>query len=138
MAKHINQSGRAQGGTRISPPERTPIDYNSNKPVFSFIYLSSKYCVSKCTAEQKVAFVDKMRTLSGLTWKQILVTERGGNGFELLNRAIKDDLPPSVKPDVKLIGTTFHNHRRIVGFREDATFHIIWFDYDGSLYDHGG
>jgi hypothetical protein len=135
--RSIRRKDRASKVSRIPSPTTDPIDYNRERPVFSFIHLSRKYCVSKCTTEQKAAFADKMRTLSELTWNDILITNRRGNGFEGLSQdGIKDNPPPSVRGDVKLIGTKFHDYRRIVGFREDATFHIIWFDYDGSLYDH--
>ena len=107
-------------------------------PIFSFLYLQDRYCITKCSKEEKIGFVDAMRKLSKLTWNQIRSSDRHTLGTEKINRGqIKVQVPSSISEDNSFFAIRFHQLKPMVGFREDNIFHIVWFDRDYSLYDHG-
>lgn len=108
-------------------------------PVFSFIYLQESHCISKCTKEEKVSFVDKMHILSKITWNQIWSAPHLGLGCEKIEmgRITGAQIPPTIGLDVKFLALRFHGKKPMVGFRVDNIFHIVWFDRNFNLYDHG-
>jgi hypothetical protein len=113
-------------------PERLP-------PKFSFHHLNSGYCITQCTSEEKVSFVDKMYRLSQLTWAQLRQAPKHGLGYEKIDRdSIRPSIPIGITEDVKFIAFRFHQLAPMVGYRSgDGTFHVIWFDRSFRLYDHG-
>ncbi|MBW5843042.1 hypothetical protein H0I54_14625 [Yersinia kristensenii] len=112
-------------------PEQRP-------PEFSLRYVQNAYCITNCQANEKVAFVDKLFRLSKLSWAQIKQVDRHSLGFEKLPRhSIKAGIPKHITDDVDLIAFRFCNKAPMVGYRREATFFILWFDRDFSLYDHG-
>ncbi len=44
--------------------------------------------------------------------------------------------PLHLTEDVTLIAFRFSGKKAMVGYRQEGTFHIVWFDCDFSLYAH--
>ena len=100
--------------------------------------MDAQYCVSKCEKNEKVAILDKLHQLSQLTWVQLHQSPKHSYGYEKIPRnAIKRPVPSQITEDVTLIAFRFHGKAAMVGYREHEIFHIIWFDRDFSLYNHG-
>jgi hypothetical protein len=56
----------------------------------------------------------------------------------LSRKSIKgDSIPLCITPEVTLLALRFSGKHPMVGYREDDIFHILWFDFDFTLYDHG-
>jgi hypothetical protein len=113
--------------------------YNACNPVFSLRHMRKKYNLSKCTSEEKQAFVNQMIILSQLTWVKIIQSGRHGLGSEHISQdAISGDEIPKdiIKPDTNLLALRFDGKKAMVGFREKDIFHILWFDRDYTLYKH--
>lgn len=122
----------------IKPHESLQPDYDSLPPVFSLHHLHSDYCVSKCMDEEKVALTDTLHKLSQLTWIQIKTSSRHALGTEKIRRtAIRAGVPSSITEDVSsFLAFRFQGKKAMVGFRKQATYHIVWIDRDFSLYQH--
>lgn len=109
-------------------------------PVFSLRHVDkSRYTLSDCTPQEKASFADKIWRLSQLTWAELKVADKHGLGCEVLPQtAIKRaTIPGHLSADTKLVVFRFCAKAPMVGYRERAIFHIIWFDRDFTLYDHG-
>jgi len=124
---------------RITYPIHAKAPSITQRPVFSFLYLEHSHCVSKCNKEEKLSFVDKMRALSTMAWNQIWSTPHLGLGCEKIERQrIKGAaIPATIGPDINFLAIRFHGTKPMVGFRVDNIFHIVWFDRNFDLYDHG-
>jgi hypothetical protein len=129
---------RLEKGSRIPAPqdESDPPD-DEQRPKFCLQYLADKFCISRCTREEKAAFADRLRELSSLTWRQLRQAGRGGQGYETIAQdSIKAPIPTHITEDVRLIAFRFFGKAPMVGYRERTVFHIVWFDRQFKLYDH--
>ncbi len=127
--KHISE--KALQHESVSPDVRPPS--------FSFQYLHRDYCITQCTEVERLAFVDKMRLLSQLTWSQLRQAQRHGLGYEIIRRSsIKPAIPANITDDISFIAFRFCAKKAMVGFRSiEGIFHVVWFDRDFTVYDHG-
>ena len=107
-------------------------------PIFCLHYLDKDYCLTKCNQEERAAFASTIRVLSTYSWNQI-ITNRIQDYEKLTDKSkIKNGhIPASVPKDASIIGFRFSGKKRMVGYRKDCVFHIIWFDIKFKLYDHG-
>jgi hypothetical protein len=137
MVKKIKRSLRAESA-RIKYPILDTIPSIQKRPIFSFLYLQDNYCISRCSKAQKVGFTDTMRALSKMTWHEIRSAPKHGLGSEKIERRIiRVSIPSNISDDVTFISIRFHANAPMVGFRKDNIFHIVWFDRDFTVYDHG-
>lgn len=125
-------------GSRFSARTTDQESTEQQPPYFSLRYVSdNKYCISGCELHDKAAFANTLRKLSQLTWVEIKQQPRHALGFEKISRSsINAGIPPHIKEDVQFIAFRFSGKKPMVGYRDGAVFHIVWFDYDFSLYDH--
>jgi len=119
----------------FTPPDSIPV--TQKKPAFSLEYLQDSHCITHCDDTDKLAFVNALRKLSKLTWGQIRSAPRHGLGSEKINRGSLKTTPPPVGEDVTFIAIRFSGIKPMIGYQEDRIFHIIWFDRDYNVYDHG-
>ncbi|TAG95540.1 MAG: hypothetical protein EAZ09_07545 [Oscillatoriales cyanobacterium] len=140
MAKHIGKRDigkRVERGKNISPPVTTEESPEQQYPIFSLRYMSKDFCILDCTKEEKAAFADTLYKLSQMTWSQINSSARHGSGYErIAQTSIKASIPRHITPDVNLIAFRFCAKAPMVGYRERATFFVIWLDRNFSLYEH--
>ena len=47
-------------------------------------------------------------------------------------------MPTHITNDQDFIAIRFHQLKPVVGYRIERIFHIVWLDYNMTLYDHGG
>ncbi len=120
---------------RFAPRETPRQSTNDLCPVFGFCYLASGFRISDCQQPAKAALADKLQELSQLTWSQIVQAPRTGMGTETIARdSVVPAIPPSVTPDVRLLSWRFGGGSRIIGYREDQVFHVVWVDPNHSVY----
>ena len=124
-------------GKYISPPQIEKPPLTLQKPTFRLDCCDNKtYCLGKSKDKNQLSsFAKKVHQLSQMSWHQIEFTGKQGAGSEKLN-FLRPKLPPTVPPDVDIIGIKYWGHKRLVGYKDgNNTFRIVWVD-DGSLYDH--
>ena len=138
---HRNQKPRSRkrrGSKRIQSQAPPLIDYNSHPPHFSFEYMDRNLCISNCDRDERARFAKKLHELSQLTWRQITLADRHGNGSEKIRRSsLKPAIPGHVTDDVDFIALRFCGKKPMVGYRRERVFYVIWFDVNwGDIYDH--
>lgn len=137
MAKHLKSKGLAEKGNRITAHEVNESSSGQRCPVFSFEFLQPSYCISKCESVEKVAFTDQMRTLSQMTWMQIMFAPKSGLGSEKIpQHIIRAGIPSHITADITFLALRFYGKAEMVGYRENRIFHVLWFDRDFTLYKH--
>jgi hypothetical protein len=76
--------------------------------------------------------------MSQLTWNELRQAQRHGIGSEKIDRkSITRPIPSHITEDVTFLAFRFSGKKSMVGYRMKEMFHIIWFDRDFKLYDHG-
>lgn len=114
------------------------IDYNREKPTFCLRHIDPNYCITACDVDEKASFAETLRNLSQLTWNELRSTPHRGLGCEKIAReAIRRPIPVGITEDVAFLAFRFHGKKPMVGYRVNEMFHIVWFDRDFSLYNHG-
>lgn len=139
MSRRRPKPQKPSKGKRIAAPrvdaEKPP---QQQTPIFCLHYLCGQYCLTKCDKDHQSAFARWQHTLSQLTWQQIEIQRRHGQGYERLPREIlKASIPSHVTEDVNLIAFRYLGKNPVVGYRDGRTFHVLFLDRDFSLYDHG-
>lgn len=120
---------------RIAPRETPRASTNDLRPLFGFYYLAIGFRISDCQQSDKAALADRLEELSQLTWGQIIQAPRQGMGTETIARdSIVPAIPHHVTPDVRLLSWRFGGGARIIGYREDEVFHIVWVDPNHQVY----
>jgi hypothetical protein len=123
-------------GNRITAPPQQPQNNDREPPAFRLRFIVPKYCITKCNAEQKAAFAQRLYELSRSTWIELRNAGKKGGTEVLPQFRIKEPKPACVTPDVTLIAFRFWGKAPMVGFRDGRTFHVVWLDIDFTLYDH--
>lgn len=132
------QSERSPSGQRIKLHTAAPEDSNSHPPHFSFRYMSAGYTVVDCEDSEKASFVDALWRRSQLSWVDLMNSRHQGLGSEKIPRqALRKPIPSGITDDVTFLAFRVRDLVRMIGFRDQATFHVVWLDTDGSVYDHG-
>jgi len=123
---------------RIRERRVDKVDSSTQPPIFCLHYLDRDYGLIKCERNLKVSLIQKLYELSQLTWNQIFSTNRHGLGLELIPyEQIRGRMPNHITGDQKFIAIRFHQLKPVVGYRIDRVFHIVWLDYNMTLYNHG-
>lgn len=133
-----NKFKRGKEEEKFDPHKPVEVAPNKLPPVFSFHHLSKDYCITKCDNNDRLAFVEKMHKLSQITWEVIRTSHRHGLGSEKIDhKSIRASIPPHVTKEIPIIALRFNGKKPMVGYKEKNIFHVIWFDRDFTLYDHG-
>lgn len=135
-AKRIIAPVESAGKLKLGPQSGGNSDHK--KPKFSFCYIQSSHCITKCQKDEKAGLADKLYRLSQLTWAEIKQQGRHKLGFEKITRdAIKAGIPKHITEDVDhFLAFRFDDFKAMVGYRLGSTFFVIWLDRDFKLYNH--
>ena len=114
----------------------------SEKPVFSFEFMQGgNHCIEGCHAHNLGNSYNVLKSiwdLGCLTWSDISSAPRHGLGYEKISRgAIQVPIPRSITDDVTFLAFRCIGKAPMVGFRDGATFYVVWIDFDFSVYSHG-
>ncbi len=133
-------SGRLKSRKPPSQPHvaaREPIARSTNDqpPCFTFCYLAPDFRVSDCEHSDKGAFADRLQELGQLTWGQITQAPRQGMGTETIPQdRIIPAIPRHITPDIRLLSWRFGRGARIIGYRDEQVFHVVWIDPNHRAY----
>jgi hypothetical protein len=118
--------------TILAPPE----DYGSWNVSFAFHQTQPGYGVPDLADEEKIAFLNAMNTRSQMTWNQMHLDPRGLGVHAIPLYRFRVPFPASLK-DQTILSTKCGGLRRLIGYRVNATFCVVWFDPYGNAYPHG-
>lgn len=111
------------------------IDY----PVFCFRHLHPNYSLEVCESEDRERLIERLYLLSKMSWQDIQLTNKHGFGSEKIKReAIKPAIPQQISDDVTFfLALRYNGKKPIVGYRNGSIFHLVYIDYNFSVYNHG-
>jgi hypothetical protein len=111
------------------------IDY----PVFCFRHLHPNYSLEVCESEDRERLIERLYLLSKMSWQDIQLTNKHGFGSEKIRReSIKPAIPQQISDDVTFfLALRYNGKKPIVGFRNGSIFHLVYIDYNFSVYNHG-
>lgn len=122
------------GAGNIGPRVAQPSSKDGETPIFCLKHLIKGFHLSDCDRAQKEDFVDRLVLLSKVTWGEILVAGRKGFGTHQIPRASIRSVPSTIPQDAVILSLRMNERGRLVGFREEAIFHIMWVDPLHKLY----
>lgn len=139
MGNRKFKNAQANASPRVQPPQGARVSTNDQKPIFNLEHLKGDYCLSKCSTEQKAAFVDRLWTLSKMTWGEIQRAQRHGLGHEEISRDSLGDrsYPAELSDDVPILAFRFMGFAPFLGYRIDRVFAVLIVDPAMTAYDHG-
>jgi len=120
----IKKKNAQQNKIKIPSENITELDY----PIFCFRYLQT---VPNGDFKFYSDFVERLKKISNLTWKQINVADRHGFGTEKMPvTQIKPKLPKFVSPEIThlLVFRANGDNRPFLGLRKGTVFHIIFIE----------
>jgi hypothetical protein len=128
----------ARRGAHVQPIPPARISSNHQKPVFDLSQLRGEYCITRCTLEEKAAFVDRLHRLSQMTWAEIQIAPRHGLGTEIISRDSLGDRtnPTEMTEDVPLLAFRFMGLAPFIGYRTDRIFTVLIVDPRFTAYPH--
>ena len=94
-----------------------------------FSSCDDKFPLYVLTKEELKAFIAFAKKIENLTWKDIK-TYRGLK-FEEIENLVK---PDNISKDITLCSLRVSKKFRIVGYRQDEYFYIVWFDAQHKSY----
>jgi hypothetical protein len=133
LSKRIKSPKSGKEKINIPSNNDADIDY----PVFCFKHLNTNL-----SGDYKFyfEFIERLKKISSITWKQINVSDRHGFGTEKLPiKQIKPQLPTFITPDVKelLVFRANGDNRPFLGIRSGKIFHIVFIEERfGDVYNH--
>jgi len=108
---------------------------NHRYPLFSLQHVVAGFSVSNCERDEKAAFADRLQQLGQMTWEQIQLGSRQGVGTETIGRdSICLPIPNHITPEVRILALRIRQKARIIGYRQDEVFHIVWIDPKHRVY----
>jgi hypothetical protein len=130
---------KASGGPRINAPEVPQVNSDDLPPVFGMDQMRSPYTVKECHAAGKSKeLLEALWRRSKSSWRELTFGDHTKTGFEPI---FQSEVPGSrvvgMTPDQKLLVLRFAGGAcRIVGYRQERIYHIVWVDTKLDLYDH--
>jgi len=121
-------------GVKTEPPQ-LQFDY----PVFCFKNCRKGYKPSDLDSPQKrKAFLQRLTKWSEMTWEDIRGQDRQGLGHEKIPQSsIKGSLSGIGKDQVIISTYIGKKVARLIGFKTDGVFHVLWVDGKMDIYKHG-
>lgn len=124
----IPASARASGSTE------------HERPVFTFHHMSTTdFCVTRCQQRDQADVALALERRAQFTWGQLRQMRHQALGWEYLDRdAIRATIPAAFTEDQRpMVFRIGGDTGRMVGFRQDAVFHVVWIDVAPfALYAH--
>lgn len=108
------------------PQDSYKLKKNSNdnkKCLLKFSDCDKKYPLYKLSSDEIKAFINYAKLIESLEWEKIIV--HSGLNYELLEHLIP---PSNISKDKKLYSMRMSKKSRIIGYRQDEFFNIVWFD----------
>ena len=116
--------------------DKTSKSTNYSSPVFSFKYFNisnKKYSMKKLNQEVLTSLAQKMCLLHTLTWDKILSDNREAHGTEIITN-LKTVKSQYVTSDTNILAFRLTQKARMLGFRQERTFFILWIDPEHTIY----
>lgn len=107
---------------------------NGSLVSFAFPYEVRGFCFPDCDRNELLDLLDAFRLRSRMTWAELISAPRTGLGTETIGRGAIRAIPPDITGDVNLLALRTGRRGRVVGYRRDSVFVVVWVDPKHRLY----
>lgn len=112
-----------------------PVRSTNRSPVsFAFPYEVRGFGFPDCDRNELLDLFDAFRLRSRMTWAEMISAPRTGLGTETIARDAVRSVPPDITEDVNLLVLRTGRRGRVVGYRRDSVFVVVWVDPKHRLY----
>lgn len=119
---------------KVSAPN-VPAALSDEHPIFCLKYLRNGYQVDDCDEETKGQVLRRLGIAAQQTWSGLLSRHHTSGGFERIpTDGFRGGLPSEFQSEDKAYVLRLTKRGRIVGFRKDQIFFIVWLDQLHNLY----
>jgi hypothetical protein len=120
--------------------QQANISVNDTFPKFSFEHcFNASRSISKTDKKAKLAVIDKLITLSQMTWQAIKNLGKE-QGFEKIPKSSFNSLPnvpAKFEKETKVVVFRLPKKLgRLIGYIEGNIFFVVWIDTKFDMYDH--
>ena len=107
-------------------------------PIFSMHHLAvATHCVSTCEQREQADVALALERRARFTWGTLRQMPHVKLGYERLPReSIRATIPSYFTEDERPIVFRMSDRGRLIGFRQNAQFHIVWIDFHFEVYPH--
>jgi hypothetical protein len=115
---------------RVGPIPALPSEHRKVRISFERIRAGGAYCLSECQRDQVKEAIDAMRQLTSLAWTGI--SAHGGLRLKWLPESglVGVTRPEWLSEEVRIAEVRASDRFRILGYRDNDDFVILWFDPD--------
>ena len=132
--KRLKQPDANQGARLKVDPSEGGGSTQTELVRFSFKHFHMD-CLANCEINELRAFGGRLKTLSTMTWQQVIQADRQGLGHEKITRD-QLQVPCLLSEDVTFV-LSFrygHGHDPMLGHREGAILYVLWVSHDHDAY----
>jgi hypothetical protein len=114
------------------------VDYEASTPKFCFRHIVNGYDVQSLSKDQRSNLALTLQQRAQLTWQQIRLADRHGQGTEFMPKeSIKPSVPVRFTDQERFLVFRYCGNLPMVGVRVLDVFHILWIENAyGRVYDH--
>lgn len=131
--KHDNSRVTKRIGSGAPPQEPESTDHLN--PTFSFRHVDpDNYLLRHWEKDEIGQLIERLKMMERMTWLQIKASggqgrSSGGLGFKPLNlKTLRCRVPDFIAEEHTLTEFRVSQKMRVMGYRDGATFCIVWFD----------
>ncbi len=140
MAKDKSKDRPSRTRENQLPAPSAPRNFDEATPKFCLAHLAPSFGIVDLPEDrQRSEFAKSIERLSKMTWRQIRLAYKHGNGSEPLPKnQILRNIPERFADQEKFVVLRYDGNLPMVGVRIEDTFHVIWVEAAfGDVYDHG-
>ncbi len=134
MTDYTIKRPKLESSKTIPARRDTSDSIQARHPSLSLRHVHSKFCVTGCDSRTQKSFLKKFKAITAMTWAQVQSASREGLGYERIAQ-LDDELPEAAGGE-KSMCFRLHGIGRMIGFRKDDVFYVVWFDEKGKKYKH--
>jgi hypothetical protein len=132
VPRHIRPP-QPQAGRHIRGDQRGGSTTQNEHVRVSFQHFGD--CLDSCPLAAISAWLTKLKRLTASTWRDVTNSPREGLGHEKIDREqLKFPIPPQLTEDVVFLAFRCGGAARMIGYRDAAVLHVLWFAHDHSAY----
>lgn len=102
--------------------------------IFCFINYNDRFPLEELRKDNIKIFINELKRIESMTWHQILI-DRGLNYESIPIKQLNYTLPSNIPLDANICSMRFNKKFRVVGYRVQQYFYVIWIDENHETYN---
>lgn len=128
-----------QVGSIVKTPDAPRLSTNDQHPLLCLEHNANEYGVVECETDEQAAFAQWIHRISQFTWGELALKKYDHYGYKQIDSDAIRILPPAsaaARLDKYMVFRFQNGDGRVIGYRRDRVFHVLWVDAKLRLYKH--